>query len=50
LGNHAIDPDLASAVEFVPSDLEFVTYDRRLAAEAEGIGIAVIAPAGHPDC
>ncbi len=36
---------LASAAEFDPATLEFVTYDHRLAAEAQGAGIAVIAPA-----
>lgn len=36
---------LASAAEFDTSELEFVTYDHRLAAQAEGLGIAVIAPA-----
>jgi predicted nucleic acid-binding protein len=36
---------LASAAEFNTADLEFVTYDLRLAAAAEGIGITVTAPA-----
>lgn len=35
---------LASAMEFGLSGLEFVTYDHRLAAEAAGMGITVIAP------
>ncbi|MDQ2789976.1 MAG: VapC toxin family PIN domain ribonuclease [Pseudonocardiales bacterium] len=37
---------LASAAEFKTPALTFVTYDHRLAAEAQGAGIAVIAPAG----
>lgn len=40
---------LASAAEFATSELEFVTYDRRLAAVAQGIGIAVTAPADLHD-
>ncbi|MDQ3760792.1 MAG: type II toxin-antitoxin system VapC family toxin [Actinomycetota bacterium] len=36
---------LASATELEPAELIFVTYDHRLAAEAEGIGLTVIAPA-----
>ncbi len=35
---------LASAAEFDTSELEFVTYDHRLATQAESLGIAVIAP------
>jgi uncharacterized protein len=35
---------LASAMEFGLSELEFVTYDHRLAAEAASMGITVIAP------
>lgn len=40
---------LASAAEFAPSTLTFVTYDHRLAIEAQGVGIAVLAPADPPD-
>ncbi|MGH4020376.1 MAG: type II toxin-antitoxin system VapC family toxin [Pseudonocardiaceae bacterium] len=35
---------LSSAAEFDPSDVAFVTYDRRLAAAATGAGLAVVAP------
>lgn len=40
---------LASAAEFDPCAMTFVTYDHRLAAEAQGAGIAVIAPADVPE-
>ncbi|MGH3831017.1 MAG: type II toxin-antitoxin system VapC family toxin [Pseudonocardiaceae bacterium] len=36
---------LASAAEFDLAELEFVTYDHRLAEAAQDIGIAVVAPA-----
>jgi len=36
---------LASAAEFDTSDLEFVTYDRRLAAAADSLGFTATAPA-----
>lgn len=36
---------LASAAEFDLAELAFVTYDHRLAAAAQDIGIAVVAPA-----
>ncbi|MGH3824428.1 MAG: type II toxin-antitoxin system VapC family toxin [Pseudonocardiaceae bacterium] len=35
---------LASAAEFDTSELEFVTYDHQLAAQARSIGITAIAP------
>ena len=39
---------LVSAAEWDPSDVELVTYDRRLAAAAADAGMTVIAPADPP--
>lgn len=39
---------LVSAAEWDPSDVELVTYDRRLAAAATDAGIAVVAPVDSP--
>jgi predicted nucleic acid-binding protein len=38
---------LSSVAEFDPSHVVFVTYDRRLAAAAADVGLAVVAPAGQ---
>ncbi|MGH3837847.1 MAG: type II toxin-antitoxin system VapC family toxin [Pseudonocardiaceae bacterium] len=39
---------LGSAAEWDPSDVELVTYDRRLAAAAADAGMTVVAPADPP--
>ncbi|MGH3872939.1 MAG: type II toxin-antitoxin system VapC family toxin [Pseudonocardiaceae bacterium] len=39
---------LVSAAEWDPSDVELVTYDRRLAAAAAGAGMTVVTPADPP--
>lgn len=39
---------LVSAAEWDPSDVELVTYDRRLAATAADAGMTVVAPADSP--
>lgn len=39
---------LVSAAEWDPSDVELVTYDRRLAAAAADAGMTVVAPADPP--